>query len=110
MLKRHTPNMLIFPSQRSYITSFAQLPNLTHLTLCLDPERKDDSMGYTEDRALWSGYLCLHVSELLTRRCNALEQIDWVQVRIDSEGNTMDHRFIVEETPDSGRMVKMVSL
>jgi hypothetical protein len=67
-------------------------------------------MGYSGDKAWWSAYLCLHVSELLTRRCHALEQIDWVQVRIDNEGNTTDHRFIVEETPDSGRMVKIVDL
>ena len=97
--------------QKSFITYLAQLPCLTHLTLCLDLENEaDDLMEFSHDMAWYNRSLHrrLQVSELLPKQCLALERIDWVQLGIDSEGNDMRHAFMVEETSNSGRGVKTV--
>jgi hypothetical protein len=68
-------------------------------------------MEYSHDMAWYNRSLHrrLHVSELLAKQCHALQRIDWVQLGIDSEGNDMEHQFMVEETPTSGRMVKTIA-
>jgi hypothetical protein len=103
--------MLIF-SQESFITSFAQLPSLTHLTLCLDLEKEaNDPLEASHDLAWYNRSLHrrLHASELLAKHCLVLERIEWIQRVIDSEGNDMAHNFVVEETPSSGRVVRTVA-
>jgi hypothetical protein len=100
-------------SQESYIASFAQLPNLTYLTLCFDLEKEaNDRMELSHDLAWYnrSIHRRLHVSELLAKQCLVLERINWVQMGIDSGGNEMCHRFVVEDTPSSGRVVKAVAV
>jgi hypothetical protein len=104
--------MLIFSRQESFITSFAQLPSLSQLTLCLDLEKEaNDPLEYSHDLARYNRSLHqqLHVSELLAKHCLVLERIVWMQGEIDSEGNDMSHGFVVEETPSSGRVVRAVA-
>ena len=67
-------------------------------------------MEFSHDMAWYNRSLQrrLLASELLQQHCLALERIDWMQLGIDSEGNDMAHRFVVEETPGFGRAVKTV--
>ena len=67
-------------------------------------------MQFSHDMAWYNRSLHrrLLASELLTKQCLALEQIEWMQLGIDSEGNDMRHTFVVEESSDSGRVVKTI--
>jgi hypothetical protein len=99
-------------SQESYIAFFAQLPSLAHLTLSLDLEKEaNDPLKRSFDKARYNRSLHrrLHASELLAEQCHALEWIDWVEIKIDNDGNYCRHRFVVEETPSSGRVVKTIA-
>lgn len=53
----------------------------------------------------------LRVSRLLVSKCPKLEYIEWVQSPKDSEGNDMEHIFLVQEeelaTGEIGRSVKI---
>ena len=72
----------------SLVKFFAQLLNLTHLTLCLDLEKEvNDLMEFSHDMAWYNRSLHrrLHASELLAKHCLALERIDWMQLGINSE-------------------------